>query len=86
LAIAFLAQNPASGQDYSTRMAELNKTGVYRDFVNPSANSEVDGNVMLFWDWRWVYPGYPEWTAPPGVRVGLMTTGSTDPMPSVPLI
>ena len=81
-----LMPGPGFGADYSTRMAESNKTNVFRDFVNPSANTAVDGNVMLFWDWRWVYPGYPEWTAPPGVRVGLMTTGSTDPMPSVPLL
>ena len=86
LAIAFLLPILTLGDDYSTRMAELNRKGVFRDFVNPSANTEVDGNVVLFWDWRWIYPGYPEWTALPGVRVGLMTTGSTDPMPSVPLI
>jgi len=85
-AIALLFPIQSQCEDYSTRMAELNKEEVFRDFVSASAKNEVDGNVMLFWDWRWVYPGYPNWTAPPGVRLGLMTTSSTDPMPSVPLI
>ena len=86
LALGILLPGVTRGEDYPNRMAELNKKATFRDFVNPSANTEVDGNVMLFWDWRWVYPGYPEWTAPPGVRMGLMTTSSTDPMPSVPLL
>ncbi len=68
------------------QMAERNKKEVFRDAVSSAAKNEVDGNVMLFWDWRWVYSGYPNWTAPPRVRVGMMTTSSTDPMPAFPLI
>jgi len=84
--LALLYAIPTQGEDYPTQMAERNRKEVFRDFVSASANNEVDGNVMLFWDWRWVYSGYPNWTAPPGVRVGMMTTSSTDPMPKFPLI
>jgi len=86
IVLTLLFSNESWCQDYSAKMAERNKKEVFRDFVSASANNRVDGNVMLFWDWRWVYSGYPNWSAPPGVRVGLMTTSSTDPMPSVPLI
>ena len=84
LDLAFASR--ARGDDELKRMVEFNTTGVHRDFKMGGSHYEVDGNVMLFLDWRWVYPGYPEWAAPPGVRVGDMSTGSTNQMPDVPLI
>jgi hypothetical protein len=86
LAVTFLMPGPAFGEAQLTKMVEFNTTGVHRDFIMGGSHYEVDGNVMLFLDWRWVYPGYPEWAAPPGVRVGDMSTGSTNKMPDVPLI
>ena len=86
IALTFLLPSRSLCETQLEKMVEFNTKGVHRDFISASGNNEVDGDVMLFWDWRWVYPGYPAWSAPPGVRVGNMTTSSTDPMPAVPLI
>lgn len=86
IVITFLFPSRLAGEDQLTKMVEFNTKGIHRDFIMGGSHYEVDGNVILFWDWRWVYPGYPAWTTPPGVRGGDMSTGSTDPMPGVPLI
>jgi hypothetical protein len=86
IALALPFPSLSQSENYSAQMVERNKREVFRDVVASNARNVVDGNVMLFWDWRWVYSGYPNWTAPPRVRVGMMTTSSTDPMPAFPLI
>ncbi len=86
IVVTFLVPSRLVGEDQLTKMVDFNTKGIHRDFKMAGSHYEVDGNVMLFWDWRWVYPGYPAWTAPPGVRVGDMSTGSTNKMPDVPLV
>jgi hypothetical protein len=86
IAISWLLPGRSPGESQLQKMVEFNTTGIHRDFIMAAGHYEVDGNVMLFWDWRWVYPGYPAWNAPPGVRGGDMSPWSTDPMPGVPLV
>jgi hypothetical protein len=86
IAAALLFPSRSQCETQLEKMTKFNTTGIHRDFIMGGSYYEVDGNVILFWDWRWVYPGYPAWATPPGVRGGDMSTGSTDKMPDVPLI
>ncbi len=86
IALTLLFSNRSLGETQLEKMVEFNTKGVHRDFIMGGSHYEVDGNLILFWDWRWVYPGYPAWNSPPGIRGGDMSTGSTDAMPAVPLV
>ena len=86
IVLAYLPPNRSLGQNQLTKTVEFNTNGIHRDFKAMGSHYEVDGNVILFWDWRWVYPGYPKWTVPTGVDVKDFSTGSSDKMPDIPLI